>query len=258
MEINKISDDNGGSYLIITSPDVERVNPIEFYSNWYMTSDIVLSKELIHPYQCQLPFMESIFNKIISEKAKQNWAEKYQEIINTELPQSLKLIFSVSKKKEQEKLLRGLSLTTNQLAAFIFYAWTEHGYTFSTYKAEYQHKGVNEADLPTIIYVEGDEVNTIGNTRLTKGQQKQVIENRTVVISKFFDKGDNWHCFFITYDSLKGKESWQDGQPHFHYISDKFGISREETVKNLKDRRYNLGSLPHINLNDYNIDLKDE
>lgn len=78
-----------------------------------------------------------------------------------------------------------------------------------------------------------------------------MIENRKVVVAKLLDKCDEWHCFFVTYDSLKGKELWQNGQPHFHYISDKFGLSREEVVKSLKDRKYNLGSLPHINITDY-------
>ena len=48
---------------------------------------------------------------------------------------------------------------------------------------------------------------------------------------KFIDKEDEWHCLFLTYDSIRGKESWNGGQPHYHYISDKFGIPRAEWLR---------------------------
>lgn len=83
------------------------------------------------------------------------------------------------------------------------------------------------------------------------GQLKQVIEQRKVIVSKFLDKGSEWHCLLLTYDSLKGKESWKNGQPHYHYISSKFRIPRDKVVEQLKSSSYNLGSLPHIDLLEY-------
>jgi hypothetical protein len=65
-------------------------------------------------------------------------------------------------------------------------------------------------------------------------------------VVKILERDDEWHCFFITYNSLRGDESWKQGQPHFHYISDKFGISKEELIKQLRSRDYKLGNLPHI------------
>jgi hypothetical protein len=78
-----------------------------------------------------------------------------------------------------------------------------------------------------------------------------VVEHRKVIISKFLDNKTAWHCFFLTFKSIRREESWQDGQPHFHYISDKFGISRENVIVQLKSKDYNLGTLPHIGLLDY-------
>lgn len=48
-----------------------------------------------------------------------------------------------------------------------------------------------------------------------------------------------------------GKESCKDGQPHYHYISDKFGMPRDKVLAELKSRDYSLGLLPHIDLLDY-------
>lgn len=249
MEIRKIQDGKGGNYTIITTPDVERVNPIEYYSKLEMTSDVFLLKEELmrfHRYSTD----NSILDEIISKKVKENWEERYQEIINTEIPLSLKKILVANKKKDQVKLLRGLSLNSDELMAFIFYAWNKHGFAFSQYRAEHQRKGLAEGELPTFAYIEDGIIDRIGESNLTDGELKQAIEQRTVVVSKFFDKDNEWHCFFSTYNSLKGEENWQNGQPHFHYISNRFGIPRDKVVESLKSRYYTLGSLPHIKITD--------
>jgi len=248
MKINKIADESGGSYIMIPSPEVEKVNPIEYYSNYHIQKSVFLGRELLMLYK--IPLLDGFLDKFLFKTAKDEWNEQYKEIMNVSIPNNLKEILNTKRKNEQLQLLRNMTITTEQLFAFIFHAWNE-GFSFSQYKAEHHHKGVNEDDLPAMINVEGDEIKTIGKTTLTKGEQKQVIENRKVIIAKFFDKEDEWHCFFVTYDSLKGKESWQGGQAHLHYISDKFGLKREEVVKQLKSGKYSLGSPPHINLTDY-------
>lgn len=105
--------------------------------------------------------------------------------------------------------------------------------------------------MPKLVEIKDDKVSKVGNTTLTDGQLKQAVDHRKVVVAKFIDKEDEWHCIFLTYDSIRGKESWKGGQPHYHYISDKFGIPRAEVLNQLKSRIYNLGSLPHIDLVGY-------
>ncbi|RYD53439.1 MAG: hypothetical protein EOP52_04715 [Sphingobacteriales bacterium] len=80
--------------------------------------------------------------------------------------------------------------------------------------------------MPLLVEARGNYINKVGDTDLTDGQLRQAIDHRKVIVAKFFDNGDQWHCLFFTYESLGGKESWNDGQPHYHYIYDKFGLSR--------------------------------
>lgn len=59
-------------------------------------------------------------------------------------------------------------------------------------------------------------------------------------------------AFFATYKSFRGEETWLgEKQPHYHYISSGFGIERKEVVKQLKSKKYKLGNLPHIKLEEY-------
>ena len=85
---------------------------------------------------------------------------------------------------------------------------------------------------------------------ITKGEVKNLIEQRKVIVSHFFDKDDNWHCFFTTYNSIGGKENHKGGQPHFHYISSAFGISREDFLESMKSGQYKSTSI-HIDLLEY-------
>lgn len=193
------------------------------------------------------------FKELFSNLICVRFWKKYKEIKKTKIPNSLKQLFNANKKKDQVKLLKGFSITSDILIAFLFYAWEEKGYSFSQYKGEHERKGLDKSELPNIIHVKGDKVERVGDSELTDGQLKQAIQQRTVVIAKFIDKGDDWHCLFATYNSLKGEENWQNGQPHFHYISSKFGIPRDKVIESLKSRHYKLGSLPHINLTNYGV-----
>ena len=254
MEVDKIPDGKGGNYLVMAGSDIERVDPVEYYANWDMTVDIVLSKELIQMHR--LPFPDSMINRVLLKNAKEEWDKRYKEIKSIEIPENLKKLFTANKKKDQVKLLKGVSITTDILLAFLFYAWEEHGYSFSQYIAEHQRTGLNKSELPQLVYVEGNKVERIGSSKLTDGQLKQAVQERKVIVSKFLDKGADWHCIFATYNSLGGAENWQNGQPHFHYISSKFGISRDDAVASLKSKNYQLGSLPHIKLTDYGVQPK--
>jgi len=247
MIISKINDGKGGNYIVSELPDVRKVNPVEYFRKGFIVSNFFMARELIRLYR--LPFASNLIDKICTRKAHEHWHEYYNSVLKIQIPENLRILFDTTKKSEQEKLLKNMTLTPKILSGFIFYAWNEKGYTFSQIKSEHLPSGVKKEELPTIIHVKEGNVETIGDSTMTKGQQKQVIENRKVVIAKIFDKGNEWHCFFVTYDSLKGKESWKNGQPHFHYISDKFGIKRDDLIKKLKNKHYNLGSLPHIDFN---------
>lgn len=249
MKLDKISDGKGGNYISITSPDVEKINPVKFFREWHITKETKIFQLLLKSHG--FSNNSSFFNETIYKNAEENWNLYHQKIKSTRIPNNLKQIFNARKKKDQVKLLKGLSINSDILIAFLFYAWEEHGYSFSQYKSKHQRRGLDKKELPDFVYIENDKVEVIGSSNLSTGQLKQALQQRTVVVSKFIDKGDDWHCLFVTYNSLRGEENWRNGQPHFHYISSKFGISREKVVESLKQRYYKLGSLPHIILSEY-------
>lgn len=253
LNIDKIERPDGRSELFhLHIPDVEYVDPIEHISKSIYETSAVLTTELL--LKSGLPLSTEKLKgealKYAIRTLKREMDIFYQAII----PENLLTILTTTKKNKQVKLLRGLFLTQEQLIAFIFRAKKQYDFSYSTYTAEYLPNGLDPKSLPEFINVNGDTVHKIGNTNLTDGQIKQVMDHRNFVSAKFIDRGNTWHCFFLTFNSARGREAWKDGQAHYHYISDKFGISRAKVVEEIKSGNYHLGSLPHINLIDERYD----
>ncbi len=111
--------------------------------------------------------------------------------------------------------------------------------------------GLEGKKLPKLFHIKEDgTIHKVGETDLTDGELKNVIEHRKVIVSHFFEKDDFWHCFFLTYNSIGGKENWKNGQAHFHYISSSFGISKADFIESVRTGKYKSTSI-HIDLLDY-------
>lgn len=245
MEEEIVYNEADKSYTqMLFNGDVEYVDPVQHYRNKIIETQRAKLRLMFSLKKHPLP--AELIDTFILTEAKKVSDRYFSKVIRTSISSNFMEILTSKRKNEQERLLKGAELTPEQLYAFIYRAWIQHGFTLSEYYAEHLHAGVQMKTLPKLVRFENNVVYKVGKTNLTDGQLKQVIEHRKVTVSKFFDKEDTWHCLFTTYDSLNGKESWNEGQPHFHYISDKFGIPRDEIVRQLKSKSYKLPSLPHI------------
>lgn len=251
----KVSDDNNtGTYTIYEVDDVEFVNPVEHFAEIDISMNVSMIRDLIQMRKLPIPLNQ--IEDYAQRTASKEWLIRLKEIEETLIPDNLVSILKTKTKREQVNLLKNLSFTSDQLIAFIFKAYNNFGFRYSQYKSEHHHSGLDVDQIPKIVELSEGKINKVGETNLTNGQLKQAVEHRKVIITKFLDSEDSWHCFFITYDSLKGKEKWKGGQPHYHYISDKFGITRTDVVKQLQSKNYHLGNLPHIDLIDDREDFK--
>lgn len=250
MAIDIIPDNDGiGFTQVGYSDDFEYVNPIEQVRNMTLENCISLEKTML--LLRKPPFPISHLDDFLYKRAEKVWQERYTGIMETKYSENFDRLLESNKKQEQVNLLKNQKISPFGLTAFIFNAFQKYGYTYSQYRADNNHNGLDETKLPTLIHLKEDEVVVSGKTDLIDGQLKQVIQHRKVIISKFIDNGDNWHCFFTTYQSLKGEENWNEGTPHYHYISNKFGLTRQQVLNELKSKDYKLNNLPHIELTDY-------
>jgi hypothetical protein len=244
------SEDGKSFYRLFFDDKVEFANPIEYFKNRSITSHFYMMKDVSDHKLKDIP--KEIKHKVLLKQATETWENRYLSIIEEKLDEDFLNLLIASKKSDQIRLLKGKSFTPNTLIKFLFISYLDFGFTFSRYTSEKLPKNLNQQNLPTMINLSEDEssVEIIGETILKEGELKNVINHRKNIVANFLDKGDEWHCFYVTYKSLAGKESWNDGEPHYHYLSDKFGLSREEVVQGIIDGK--VPSTPvHIGLKGY-------
>ncbi|MFR1229555.1 MAG: hypothetical protein ACLSA3_04610 [Bacteroides uniformis] len=250
MQILNFQDENDGSVTkAAILEDVEKVSPIRFYAQ----TQIETKKDLIKTIMVNsCPEFENLPDEFWYIQAAKVVESFLSDMAKTKVPENfLSLLDGNKKKKEQISLMKGQTLDPNQLFALLVNAEAK-GYTFSEYHYQATPPNVDIEKLPQMIEVKEDgNVRSIGNKGLSDGQMKTVVEQTKKIVAKILDKGDEWHCFYLTFRGIAGKEQGEQGQrPHVHYISDKFGISREDLVKSIRAGNCPASSV-HIGILNY-------
>lgn len=217
--------------------DVENVSYRETMVKFHVSSIAPAIKVMLEKDKnFNLPCNDEIINQVALMFAKKSYNELSKESVDSKL----KNIFQKElNKKEQIRLLKGVQLTEPQLSSLFNFA-EESGYKFSHYKWQGDPKSIKEEKLPSFMHLKDDgSVEYVGDTTLTEGQMRTIINQADVLIARIFDNGIHWHCFLQTYKGLKGMESGVQGsRPHLHYLSDSFGISKDDLVKMIKMGKY--------------------
>lgn len=252
MHTRKIIDKKTGRTLIrFLDEEIESIDPIKYYRDTFIFKQLVLrgaSNELLNG-KLKLSTIEK---KMLVESFKL-WEENLTEIKETIIPNNLKLLLETTKKSEQDHLLKDLELTPNIIAALIFEAYSLHGFKYSRYRTEIAPAGIDLSKMPPAFELKEDgQLIIYGKTELSDGQLRDAIKNRKVLIGEFIEKNNYWHCFFTSYNNLNGGEKWLGiNQPHFHYLSSGYSLTKEKVLVELKSKKYSLGNAYHIKLIEY-------
>ena len=229
--------------------EFEYVSALKHYKDSFITKRLI---EKNVPEE-QLNRKEKISNesRVVIKQAIEEWESLYKSITILDVPNNLKLLLTSKNKREQERLLRNMELSPKILFSFILHSELE-GYKLSQYKGYSEIKDFSDRIKPLAYGIINGVFKIFGKTALNEKQLKHRLSRKNFVIAKFLDKGNEWHCFFITYASISGKETFLGKkQPHYHYVSDKNNIPRDKLVENFKTGTYSISSAPHIKLINY-------
>lgn len=255
MKTDIIFSEDGQEFVIMDYVEkVEKVNPIEYIEECELNHVISTIKGCLYSK-----------NKLMAEDVPNTWYigkaieelenipnEKrlLNKILNTKVNQNYIKLINTGKKKDQEKLLKGLSITKDEMLNLFCIAYKDYGFLYSFYTFEVIPNGYENKELPKIANYSNGNISKIGKTNLTDGEIKQLIENRAVITAHFIEKDEVWHCFLFTDKSMKGQEKWERGQAHLHYVSSSYNFSKEQILEELKNGEHKSLSI-HIPIMDY-------
>ena len=138
--------------------------------------------------------------------------------------------------KEQNKLLNGLTLTPEDIVLLNLDAQVL-GFLLDIYQKEKLPMNCCDKHCPSVLHKKEDgSIDTIGQTDMSEGELRALMEQRKVVQARIYHKGGHWHCFYFTFKGMAGEERGEFGsKPHYHYLSDKSGLTMGTLLKRISD-----------------------
>lgn len=240
MGHSKISKNETEYVIANVMEDVENVDAREYLIHFHAKSIYPVIKEMVmRDISLDEKYKELgsiVYASFILAK------EETEKLSNVELPDSIKnILMNDLSKKEQINLLKGVSISAEQLGAIFIYA-NDNGYKFSNYRFAGTPKKYVGSELPSFVHLKEDGIiEHYGETSLTDGQMKEIVNTSQFVLARILNNGEHWHCFFQTRRGLLGEEPGEYGsKSHIHYISDSFGVTLEDVIKGFKG-----GVCPH-------------
>lgn len=208
--------------------------PFDYFRLWHVQTTTSVFSDILK-VKCPIAIPESIIRKFMLEETDKMIAEQFGK--TTANPQLHTLLTdNTLSYKDQNKLLKDLTLTASDLL-WLNKEAQEFGYLLDVYHEEKYPTKFDEKKHPLVFNQKADgSIETIGETTMTEGEMRAMLQQRKVVQARVYHKGQTWHCFYFTFKGLAGEESGVMGsQPHYHYLSDKSGITWDDLVKRIKD-----------------------
>ena len=247
MSIGRLKVNNGYVYYH-SWDDVEYVNPHDYIISQNCETFIIRYLPTIEYTLGKCPqWLYKGLKRVLRNSAVANllWQLK-----TTDPPLAFYDIISWQlRKKEQEKRLRNLTITPEQLMSLLIYAGSQ-GYTLSHYSYRESINSSRGEDFQYAFMREkGDIVTNITNK--TDKEIRFFLENSELINAFILDKGCNWFCLCQRKKGILGKESGKRGSiPHMHFISNSFSRKRSELVDKIRNGQCPDSSI-HIEITDY-------
>ena len=224
---------DGGRYKICSmyEDDIEHVSPMMWFGAYKF-------------------FQLTQLGGYSNDKAKEMSMDMLKAYVSRPCPSFLLDLYTSKSKKQQEKLLRGQSITPEDLICWILQGGKIGG-LFSQYAYDAGIPDDLKGRVPILIDASDTQnIKTVGGTDLSPAALLHLVEHQTKIIAQLIDFNDGrWYCFYRTHRGLAGRESGNQGQ-HVHFISSAYGINRDVLVEGLKN-----GECPksgfHVHLSGY-------
>ncbi len=149
MNKEKVFDENGQGFTeIFLTEKVDRVNPIEYYKTVELEERAILLRESLN---AKNPFLTShLDDNFFIKKAEQTLVDFCEHYERIDVHKNFIELLKTTRKKDQERLLKGLTLNLDELMCIIFKSYNDFGFLYSKNLFE------NLSDNFTVFQIESE------------------------------------------------------------------------------------------------------
>lgn len=218
---------------IVPNNDID-CPPFDYFRYAHALNVKKLFEEILK-IKCPNQIPEEMINKYVLEQTDSMIAERLSNSSSNPKIHQIFIDNSLSC-KQQNKLLKDVVLSVPEILWMNKEA-QDFGYLLDIYHEETIPDKFNEKHHPICYQQKKDgSFDKIGQTEMSDGEMRALLEQRKVVQARIYHKENYWHCFYFTLKGLSGQECGVMGsKPHYHYLSDKSNITLEDIRKRIKD-----------------------
>lgn len=203
--------------------------PLDYYKYSHAELMFVLYKDILK-HNCPLSIPDDFIRNFVLTKTEELIDNM---LASTALKPEISSLLSDNNLsfKQQKRLLTGMTFSSSDIL-WLNKCAQDLGYLLDVYHEEKYPFKFDEKQKPIVINLRDDNImESIGKTNMSEGEMRALLEQRTVLQARIYHKDSHWHCFYFTYKGLAGHERGRMGaQPHYHYLSDRSGISIEKLL----------------------------
>jgi hypothetical protein len=135
------------------------------------------------------------------------------------IPEELRALLSVARKKEAARLCKDITVTKQGLVSLIFNA----GKMRLRHRVKVKEFNPHELRMSSgeISYLSESPPGRLGSRGVKVARKLfQTFQARKIHVCHLFERRDNWHCFFFSLEELHNHRNshWNEGA-HLHYVS---------------------------------------
>lgn len=137
-------------------------------------------------------------------------------------------------KRQQCQFIEEKEFGAEQIPLF-FAESSKRGYKYMRKTFEKIPTNYTEEQIPLFATIKNDgTVEQVGSSMSDKGVKHFILERKRTNVQMAYND-NHWHCFIFEYSGLAGRERGKvfNGVPHCHYISDKYGMEKDELLSAL-------------------------
>ncbi|AQY23265.1 hypothetical protein [Riemerella anatipestifer] len=127
MNTEKIFDENGRGFTRVFSTDkVELVNPVKYYKTFELEKRAISLRDLLY---AKYPFLTSqLDDNFFVKKVEEMLVGFFEKFEQTKVHDNFIQLLKTTQKKNQEALLKGMTLNPDELMSLIFKSYNDFGF----------------------------------------------------------------------------------------------------------------------------------
>jgi hypothetical protein len=245
MNIKVIPTESNRAYHVYESPDHDKIDPSIHFGQLRIGIDHYVNSLAAtnRPEYVNLSLKGRLeLSNRLEAIARNKWKIEKQAILDKPLPEPILSLLQEKKKKAQQKLIKEITYNTELFIAVPLHAWHLFKMPYSKFTVDNLPKELSKKTFPEVVHLRENskDVIVVGETDMSQSELRLSVEKRNRIISEFIGDDENWFCFFRTLHGIRGTEVPHVGQPHLHFISSAWGVTREYVIQQLTSYRYSL------------------